>query len=175
MIWLTCVSGVAPPRIAARPGSRVCRVSRRPDDLAHACVGCRAGRMIWLTCESLGMEDGLVDQAGDQQDCAENADRDHSDEGDRRQSRNADDCSYPEVQGRQLLAPLLQIQLQATEGLCGAGREPGFHEVEAMLRALGATLQEVVQQPGALKGITIKLIAEPKDPPANPMAQQGTG
>jgi transcriptional regulator with XRE-family HTH domain len=45
-------------------------------------------------------------------------------------------------------------QTWMSEVLNGA-TEPGFHEVEAMLRELGISLEEVVKNPGKLQGVTV--------------------
>ncbi|MBK9761192.1 MAG: helix-turn-helix domain-containing protein [Flavobacteriales bacterium] len=42
-------------------------------------------------------------------------------------------------------------------------RDPGFHEVEDMLRALGTSLEEVVKHPGKLHSIAISF--NPQQPP----------
>lgn len=42
--------------------------------------------------------------------------------------------------------------------------DPGFHEVEAMLLALGSSLEEVVKHPGKLQGIAITFNPQAPDP-----------
>jgi transcriptional regulator with XRE-family HTH domain len=50
--------------------------------------------------------------------------------------------------------------------------DPGFHEVEAMLAALGSSLEEVVKHPGKLQGIVITFNPQAPDAAREQGAQE---